>query len=515
MSGSSPSSSQNSSSEDDVDIMEIITGSPPKRNLSHYRRSVKRNKPDENQQSDQEDGDDEFNVSLPKIFQTEARKNQELSLRNKKIENELAEHDAQVRHEYSELLWEQENIIGQLNDNGSDGRVLFLLDKDRDYIEDIITRKKNGLDGVKHYYFLVEKRAVGDIRNGLFRHKPDEEYYVYDQFEYLHKRIIEDNVDFKEITKYVFDLQEVDKLERWVQFFKDIQPDSYKCRGIKDIDFFSYMKSFGGCSDHLHSEIKGHLPKKYIYFYRDSEIALNKFAIMYYGELKTSSSTYWGDLGPFILMFSDFYLNKNHSDKLVEIMVPIFALMLKKKKSGFISEFMKELRYMSLEQQYNVLYKLQTNGDAQGDRYREAVSSMSLAFILDDKGKTLSEILPELQLKLLEKLLHEIKAFELESAGPASQLKYDKPFYQFKLLDIFNFGPTSDIKLLHTIDKTLQSTKDYLHRRLGVLSESKTEPKEDLAYLTQMYSIVEIMSLRLEKKLIWNQQRSDLFYSEV
>ncbi|CAH2353932.1 hypothetical protein CLIB1423_13S02168 [[Candida] railenensis] len=516
MSDSSPSSSssQNSSTEEDVDIMEIITGSPPKRNSSRYRRPVKRNKKDGGQQINPGSGDDEFDLSLPAIFQTEARKNEELSLRNKKIESELAEHDAQVRHEYSELVWEQERIIGQLNDNGSEGKVLFSLDKDRDYIEDIMTCKKNDSDGVKHYYFLVEERAAVDNGNGLFRDEPDEEYYVYDQFEYLHRRIIEEDIDFKEITDYVFDLKEVNKLERWVQFFKEIQSDSYECKGIEDIDFFSYMKSFGGCSDHLRYEFKEHLPKKYIHFYRDSEIALNKFAIMYYGELKTSSSTYWGDLRPFILMFSDFYLNKNYSDKLVETMVPVFALMLKKKESKFISEFLKELRYMTLEQQYNILYKLQTNGETQGDAYHEAVSSMSLAFISDDKGNILSEISPELELKLLEKLFNEIKASEFEAAGPPSQLKYDKPFYQFKLLNIFNFGPTSDINLLHHIDRALQDTKDYLHRRLGVLSESKSEPKEDLAYLTQMYSIVEIMSLGLEKKLIWNQQRSDLFYSE-
>ncbi|KAK6461604.1 hypothetical protein DFJ63DRAFT_186487 [Scheffersomyces coipomensis] len=125
---------------DSFNDSEIITTTT---NTRRTTRTSKSNQSDE----------DEFNVQLPSIFETDGKRNEVISNNDKLIKQDLIREETRLKKNYQRLIIKKDQILKELNDNGSNGLKVYTLPKDEHLIEKVL---KNNFkqSNARHFYFL-------------------------------------------------------------------------------------------------------------------------------------------------------------------------------------------------------------------------------------------------------------------------------------------------------------------------------------------------------------------------
>ncbi|CUM62757.1 uncharacterized protein PRCAT00000314001 [Priceomyces carsonii] len=173
-----------SSSDDEFSIISIIRGELEESGKLHsgnkdpsnfHERSIPRSTTTLREE-------DDFNVNIPSVFLTDAKKNESLAKNDKLIKEEIRKDSRQTLEENLRVRSEKQAILEELNDNGD--RITFSIDEAPgvDIVENIYGQiKQKGQNSVTRHFFLYtnprsSERAEfhsGEIDNILIDQDPE------------------------------------------------------------------------------------------------------------------------------------------------------------------------------------------------------------------------------------------------------------------------------------------------------------------------------------------------------
>ncbi|ABN67165.2 predicted protein [Scheffersomyces stipitis CBS 6054] len=165
------SDSSSSSSEEEDDLLALISGqkgasqnsdSKPK---SRSSTPMAGNRTLRSQTQEERDLKDEFEIELPSIFTTDARKNDHIIQQAKELEKQAMEEKQEMMKQVEKIRAGKQNIVTELNDNGTNGLKTFSLEKDEELIDKIYKNSLKVVDGglsSRHYYFFSNVFLIHD-----------------------------------------------------------------------------------------------------------------------------------------------------------------------------------------------------------------------------------------------------------------------------------------------------------------------------------------------------------------
>ncbi|CAK7900923.1 hypothetical protein CAAN1_06S01552 [[Candida] anglica] len=554
------SDASSSESEDDVvDIVSLITGQakPSKSNLvAESKVHMDELSPTTNPNDD----DDDFNVSLPTVFQIDARKNQTLAERNKKIQKEIIQEQLKVEQEYHELVSVQAKVLQELNDNGTRGvnRVKYSAEDNKELVDHLVRERLRGVDGKKHFYFYssnnlqsVEESTIPNPIHGNFTN------YKF----YFHSIS-------KDIKKYFLQLMKIDNYDQLLKIhrlFKHAINDDYYFNWDFDQETFKQCCWLVGCRDDLLSTSTATMVdncKKLLHFTPNAELIIYKMSILFNCLcMTTPNETFSMAIRVYIFTISDYNLSKLNSDLLLSIFVPmiknlllwgiqylskdiiqpnepinhetlcrihdIMVVSLNKEIRGcnlsneMQCNFLKTLDFASSE----LMVSFENHGDLIDNTFvKRITTSLLLSFIYEFDYKMLDiyikdeislEVLfsPEMTNKfnfspsliLIQKFLTSLR---FNDVSKYEILRYKLDIFPLVLpLNLTEYNKNSMESLL----RSLQKLKDDSHKQLGVVSTS--EDKYNEVIIESMFHIYESIDLLLNRvEHDYQLVRDDPFY---
>lgn len=347
----SSSISDNDSDSEEFSILDII-GSHKISNTRKYkskaqaldredRSPVTSNKNHQGSNILSQESKDEFDIELPTIFLTDAKRNEELAIRNAKIRADLVEDELQMQQEYKRLQQRKQEIIDELNDNGLIGQN-FCLSNDRDnhFVERLLQSDLKGskTDNLtqRHFYLYSNPPIQIDLNTKLpfsvnisslcNELRPD-------NYENLYLNI---SSFFTQLIKYVIaNVQDLNCLVLLSKFLEFLYNSSITISDvITEKEFVNYIKTIGGEIDYIIPNSDPQMPLKLVHYNFQYRLTVVKLSIIFHYILFATKNDhgekqeilYKTMLKTFILSLCDFNLNKGNVDELLtNFVAPVFT----------------------------------------------------------------------------------------------------------------------------------------------------------------------------------------------
>lgn len=524
-------SSSSSDDEGELDIVSLITGSQTKTVTKIDTLTVLKELKHFDPVAVNLNVDDDFNIELPPVFQVDAVKNEHLSKRNKEITELLVMEERKTNADYHNLIQLQTQILHELNDNnGSDGAIRYLMKNHKSFVESLIRLRLKGQDGDRHYYFFTSdpqdkfekscKWKPGDLAMAL---NPANYKKLWTKL--LHADKSGDNMGgFKQFIVDCLRIDSISLLNSIIDFLiylgqKQISPMLTTMGSPNHI--LQLVESIGGDTSYLIEPNSSPPTTKLIYYNFNAELVIYKCTIIfYYIAINTSCLDTYLINSIFILAISDFNISKLHSNLVIGKFVPAFLLAVQGTDNKLETALLKH--FISNEQIYNI-FKLLAAGSNNLDpdcvTYKassQLVRNWCASYVLYDLQSP-PEV--DIQISELENFLFITLALTTNSISAAPQV-LENLYYRLKILDSnFKIFQENEVtKRVQELSIQLEDLKDKSHQKLGEIlketSPDKVHQREEIIkFRGQIYEILEVLSLKQEKKLIWSKSHKDAFYS--
>lgn len=450
-----------SDSEPYVDIVALITGSP---GTSTGSSPTKRALPPA---AALPPPLDEFSLTLPAVFQTDAKRNQSLSERNKRIRRELDREEERVRHSYSRLIAAQSAVLAELNDNGSGGAVRYLLETHRDQIEELVRTRLAGGEPNRHYYFFKGAKHDGRCRieiPGVIDIGADYPWQLAPaHYHRLYQKVAESQLEFVEEALRCDDAGLLRAVLPFVEYMR-----SQRGSPVGDCRFLHWIAQLGGCKQHL--EHDDALPTKLVHHAQHLEETLLRAAILMH--TATPGHLWWRT---YVLVILDYDLVKHHWLLLLQVWVPLIRYVSLAPPVG-----------LSPQQRFHVLWTVHVG----------SCSPLKLQIANMDESALGAD-----------RVRHWLDGLAI--------LRHDRQLsdivYRVKSLDVLDaFVPSA------LLQHSLQSLKDRIHGELGRAADDvATRPQQSqhaTSALTRLYDAVELVASRVDQTLLWQKDHVRQFY---
>lgn len=283
---------------------------------------------------------DEFDIELPTIFLTDAKKNEELAIKNAKIRADLVEDELHMQQKYKRLQQRKQEIIDELNDNGVIGQNFSLSnDRDNHFVERLLQSELKGSKTEnltqRHFYLYSSPPIQIDLNTKLpfpvnistlcNELRPD-------NYENLYLNI---SSFFTQLVNYVLtNVQELNCLVLFSRFIEFL----YKSRitssdSITEKEFVNYIKTIGGEIKYIMPNSDLQMPLKLVHYNTQYRITTVRLSIIFHYILfaakndhaATQGSLYKTMLKTFILSLCDFNLNDGNGNELTtNFVTPVF-----------------------------------------------------------------------------------------------------------------------------------------------------------------------------------------------
>lgn len=442
-----------SDSEPDVDIVALITGSSPRRRATPAAAPPLPL--------------DEFNVTLPVVFQTDAKRNQSLSERNKRIRCELDREEERVRHEYTRLMAAQSAVLAELNDNGSGGAVRYLIETHRDQIEELVRTRLAGGEPNRHYYFFRGAKHDGRCRiqiPGVIDIGADYPWHLAPaHYHRLYQKVAESQLEFVAEALRCSDAGLLRAVLPFVEYMR-----TQRGSPVGDCRFLHWIDQLGGCKQNLKDDDT--LPTKLVHHAQHLEETLLRAAILMHAA--TPGRLWWRT---YVLVLLDYDLVKHHWLLLLHVWVPLIQ---------YVS--LAPLVELTPQQRFHVLWAVHVG------------SSSPLKLQIANIDESALEA---------DRVRHWLDGLAI--------LRHDRQLndivYRVKTLDVLDaFVPSA------LLQHTLQSLKDRIHQELGRAADDvATRPQQShyaTSALTRLYDAVELIASRVDQTLLWQKDHVRQFY---
>lgn len=356
----SSSDSDNGSDIDDFSVLDIIGGQKRQiRTKAEVDAQVKKETetisgiPESNTKNSYDLSktlDDEFDINIPTIFLTDAKKNEELAKQNSKIRADLAREEIWMKLEYNRLQQQKQTILDELNDNGLDNKTFSLSNsKDKQLVEKLLQNDLKGCEAdmplQRHFYFYSNPpQETGldthlpfaiNISSLCLQLQPDN----YDNF-YQNTSIF-----LPRLVNYVIvHVQDLNCLREFSKFVQYLCKSDFVCSEMVSEEMFvDYIKAIGGDIKLITPNLKHQLPLKLLQYNFQCEQNVLRLSIIYnYVLFSTKNDDSSGDLyfimlKTLLLSLSDFNLNERSSHSLADGFVsPVFTNLLTWRRKSVI-----------------------------------------------------------------------------------------------------------------------------------------------------------------------------------
>lgn len=283
---------------------------------------------------------DEFDIELPTIFLTDAKKNEELAKKNASIRAGLAEDERNMQQEYKRLQRKKQEIINELNDNGVIGQNFSLSnDRDNQFVErllqsDMKGSKTNNLSQ-RHFYLFSTPSVENSLDTGLpFAINISTLYNEFrpENYENLYLNV---SPFFTQFFNYVIvnvhDLNCLILFSRFLEFL--YRSDITSLDTITEEGFVNYVEIIGGEIKYIMPNSNFQMPLKLLHYNSQYRLTIVRLSITFLFVLfitkndytKTEDTLYKTMLKTFILSLCDFNFNEGNVNELItNFITPVF-----------------------------------------------------------------------------------------------------------------------------------------------------------------------------------------------
>ncbi|KAK6456986.1 uncharacterized protein RJT20DRAFT_134283 [Scheffersomyces xylosifermentans] len=364
---------------------------------------------------------EEFEFELPSIFETDAKRNQEIADRNKLLKQEISEEELKLKKEYEKVMLQKTKILEELNDNGSHGIKVYNLKDDNDLIERILksSYRDNGYSSNRHFYFLTNVFKVErKLNTGSFKLS---KFFFYDSRKYREGVIPYTSQSTVQFVNYC--LLNITNIDRLKYVNKIVEEAIIHDDDDSMSDIFNYARLVGCDQRPFENATGSHLsvPMKLNQFNNNIKITLVRLAIILNLFQATahyeSNSTLYSPkslIQIFILTTMDFNANEREFQTLKYFVQSVFTNFTNdlrdEEQKTFISNFMtillsisthtygevadshKRIKKFDYELQFNTLRVLNIAfANCSNNRLIRIVTSLNLSFLNYSHNKTLED----------------------------------------------------------------------------------------------------------------------------
>lgn len=504
----------------------------------------------------------EFEIRLPSVFLYDAKRNEKLDKTNERLQEAMVQEELKILQDFHDLVRKKQKLLHELNDNGSGGIKTFHIDHDKHLIEKYVRATYENTTVNRHCYFFanVYKVSMKEFRpSGQVKFPfPTSHFFlellpnkfqsnwtrirpVLDQFIYFCLENVT-NLDH---------LRQVDKFLEKVHYHENVNSlDEYP-----QIDILKTLAKIGACVSFVTLESA---PLKLYQFNNHAILNVIRSSLILKSHMLLTFSPELM-IKVFVLILSDFNLNKFATKDLDVFTRSIFSLMVKKcrlSSEKFVQLFnsiirnsldthlFNETQTIPLKKQmyelrFNVLRWLNIAFASCTDRTLLAIiTSINLSFLEgSDYLVTISNILLTPSLALLKSLFDKIASTKIVDGIENNDYSIINQFYydyykiallHFVLLESFeNNSPlgsssyekirASNVKRLHKLISLISNLKDILHANIGKVSYSYTDTDtllnrlEVAKHITESFYTLNHIYNQAENDL--NLIKDDIFYS--
>ncbi|KAG7664780.1 uncharacterized protein J8A68_001662 [[Candida] subhashii] len=508
--------------------------------------------------SDSDSGDD-FNITLPKVFQFNAEKNEKIFSKEQELRQVIQQETENLKQEVDNINSQKNTLVAELNSDGTQEwtkkPIDLKIEDDQKLIDSLMRQNYKRSDGFgisRHFFFLNDIKSIefGEEDSGRFpltqallgmimRDKKS-------GWEFVHKKTI--------IKRFVFSVlesvQNHDQLMHINELISMNRDTTVEMLSNEELissneELLSIVKKCGGTVEFISSES---VPIKMDQFNNCLKLGLFRLAIVLNFYLCC-----WNDpinnefLKCFIFIISDFNVNKReysglkyfiksvftniinslYPDQHIEF-VKTFTMILNNIRTNIFgeSEILK-IKKMDYELKFNVLRLLnnvfsttiQSNvlSIIEKLNYYSVLGSdfdISQPIQPDTFDNMIQKITSGL---ILENMFTELEKGNYEMANQIYQSYYEIKHLPYLLIHPFNFQTTREENSRHL--NRIKSLIEDLRKNILMnikqvgsvnLDESKFNRQELVKFITDNYHDLNYMCTKLDKEL--DLVKSDIFY---
>ncbi|ODV67365.1 hypothetical protein HYPBUDRAFT_149101 [Hyphopichia burtonii NRRL Y-1933] len=335
-----PMAMSDSSSEDEVDVLQLInpkaskaktkSPTPVSKAETHLTRSsslpplVIRNQAKRLTRSEtspfRSSSDDEFELDIPAIFKTHARDNERLLNNHDKLQEQIDRSNEKVKREYQDILQRKTALIDELNDNGSRYRYSLSNNGHKSLIESLVKKslKKNAEFQLNRHFFFMKDVYEVDIESDFKVSKASIPFLFKDEQSLSN---LLNMTDLKNILDIA--LCKIDDLNT----LKVVQEFFVKQNARRFGDFSKYVEVLG-----CNTPLQDHHTIKLVQYNGHTQLSLYRLSLvfLYYASGAIDESLYDSMVSCFIMIVSDFNANQYPIDLVNVFIKPVFRQLVLK-----------------------------------------------------------------------------------------------------------------------------------------------------------------------------------------
>lgn len=346
----SSTDSDNDSDSDEFSILDII-GSQKNANTKNYRSKARAdeskdlptttsNKSHHGSNIISHEPRDEFDIELPTIFLTDAKKNEELAKKNARIRADLAEDERNMQQEYKRLQRRKQQIIDELNDNGVIGQNFILTnDRDNQFVERLLQSDLKGskTDNLtqRHFYLYSNPSVENNLDTGVPFPINISTLYIELRPENYENLYLNVSPFFTQFFNYIIvnvhDLNCLILFSRFLEFL--YKSDFISLDSITEKEFVTYVKSIGGETKYIKPDSHTQMPLKLLHYNSQYRLTIVRLSIVFCYVLFVTKNDYTVAedtlyktmLKTFLLSLCDFNFNEGNVNELItNFITPVF-----------------------------------------------------------------------------------------------------------------------------------------------------------------------------------------------
>lgn len=273
-----------------------------------------------------------FEIDLPAIFRTDAERNFKIKEKGKLLQQSLRDDEVTLQRKYSKVMHKKQQILRELNDNGSGLRKVYTLERDELNVEllvqDWIYDDDDSVFSVpRHFYYF---RNVYEIQlpGVFFKNKTRLFYSLNDtrQWDRLFEQVIANVKDFMDSIMGLTSYRELEQLSKFIVEAPQENPKV-------SLPSISYYFSLIG--ENIKVE---QLPLKIVQFANYNKLNLLRARViinLYFRFTEQSCIQY------FIYILVDYNVNQHNSKDLLEFVQAVLPQLVQ--SPTFVLEFYEAL----------------------------------------------------------------------------------------------------------------------------------------------------------------------------
>ncbi|KAK6201236.1 uncharacterized protein RJT21DRAFT_120288 [Scheffersomyces amazonensis] len=478
--------------------------------------------------------DDDFNIHLPSVFETDGIKNDKIRKNDVIIKEDFVTEESQLKKDFENLLLKKQQILTELNDNGSHDIKIFTIEKDEQLVEKILKKGYKNQNN-RHFYFINNVHKIHNEDGNLSWNSLP---FVLNDFFFYNLSTISDSKVYakhmKSILNYcLININHVDYLSQLNKLCENlvyVRAKDIKST-ISEYEFLNYLKLVGCNVELIESQLTESvlpsLPIKLNHFNNNLELTLIRLQLIFnitliHIKVEKDDSKFerllLSMLKAFLLIICDFNVNKKQFPLLLNFIRSIFPFLYfeftvrepyKDHEIKFLELLNKMLRELTTslygiqqissnkrydyELQFNIIRLLSISFGTSSDvSIHKFIKNLSISFILDgdhhgisddvDNSKKQLDLTPNISILelIFKKLLSMDLVKGLENNDPQVINQVHSTHYKILLLNhvllrsyIDNNNNTG--KTIDTFEQVRQANVNRLKSLIDMIDRLKTK----------------------------------------